>query len=144
MSTIVAYTVLALTAVAAIVLPRSVRRFTLAREPGRLRVDAFTLIGEIAILLDTLWGTLASLGLDWGRMNEFLLAISFVLGVPMYLLDVWLGYRVAIGLLGLVVFRWLMVGISWRGSLLLFLAFALLQSSKLRRWAQRADHRRLE
>jgi hypothetical protein len=95
--------------------------------------------------VDTLWGGVAALILDPGRPNEFALAIGLVLGFPMYALDVWLNRRVAICLWMLWLFRWvaasfagptLMIASIWRGNVLLILAFALLQWSKLRRAAR--------
>lgn len=81
------------------------------------------------------------LGLDLRQTNELVLGISLVLGLPMYLLDLWLKKRIAFGLIGLFLFRWAVRCLSgpspvlyspWRGNILLILALVLLQSSKLR------------
>jgi hypothetical protein len=112
-----------------------------AIEPKRHRIDSLTLLAGVVILLDSVWGGIATLGLDWSRTNELVMGISFVLGIPMYLLDVWINKRIAICLLGLFFFRWVarcfggstpVLCNPWSGSLLLILAFALLQWSKLR------------
>ena len=108
----------------------------------RHRVDSLALVGGFVILVDTLWGGLAALGLDLSRMNELVLAISFVLGFPIYLLDLWINKRIAISMLGLILFRWIATCFAgptpglcspWFGNQLLIVAFVLLQFSKLRR-----------
>jgi hypothetical protein len=69
--------------------------------------------------------------------------ISLLLGFPMYLLDLWLKKRVAFSLLVLFLFRWAVRSFGgptpvfgnpfdWPVGILLFLALALLQWSKLR------------
>ena len=99
------------------------------------------------MLLDTIWGALAALGLDLGRMNELVLSISLVLGLPLYLLDFWIDSRIAFSLLGLFFFRWIAVCIGgptpvlvapWRGNVLLVAAFILLQSYKSAKSSQKA------
>lgn len=108
----------------------------------RHRVDLLVLIGAFIMLVDTAWGGMAALGLDLSRTNELVMAISFVLGLPIYLLDIWINKRIAISMLGLFLFRWIATCFGGptpvlcnplRGSVLLILAFALLQQSKLRR-----------
>lgn len=100
------------------------------------------LIGGLVMLVDTAWGGIAALGLDLSRTNELVMAVGFVLGLPMYLLDVWINKRIAISMLGLFVFRWIATCFGGptpilcnplRGSVLLILGVALLQLSKLRR-----------
>jgi hypothetical protein len=48
----------------------------------RQRFDSLALLGAFVVLVDTVWGAVAALGLDLSRMNELVLAISFVLGFP--------------------------------------------------------------
>ena len=114
---------------------------SLTTESKKSRIDSLAGIGGFLILLDTIWGVLAALGLDLSRTNELLMAISFVLGLPMYLLDLWINKKIAICLLGLFLFRWVarcfdgstfVLCNPWRGSEFLVLAFVLLQWSKLR------------
>jgi hypothetical protein len=118
------------------------RWMSFTMEPMKRRVDSLALIGGFAILVDTLWGGLALLGLDLARMNELVLGISLVLGLPIYLLDLWMGRRIAISMLGLFLFRWIATCFAgptpvlcspWRGSVLLISALVLLQLSKVRR-----------
>ncbi len=106
------------------------------------RDDSLALIGGFIMLVDTGWGGIAALGLDLSRMNELVLAISFVLGFPIYLLDLWLDKRIAMSMFGLFLFRWIALCFGgptpvfcspWRVSVLLIVAFVLLQLSKLRR-----------
>jgi len=95
--------------------------------------------------LDTIWGGMAALGLDLSRVNELLMAISFVLGLPAYMLDLRNGSRIAKWLLTLLVLRWwarcygtqdLLLCNPLRGSVLLVVSLVLLQLSKLRRQAK--------
>lgn len=106
------------------------------------RMSPLVLLGGIAILLDTVWGGIAVLGLDLGRGNELVMGISFVLGLPTYLLDLWLNRRIAVFLIGLFFFRW--IARCFGGptpvlcnpldySIFLILAFTFLQWAKLRR-----------
>jgi hypothetical protein len=104
-------------------------------------IDSLALLGGLAVLLDGVWGGIASLGLDWSRSSEIVLGASLVLGLPAYLLDLWIGKRVPLVLLGLFIFRWLarcyggptfVLCNPLRGSVLLIVAFALLQWSRLR------------
>jgi hypothetical protein len=107
----------------------------------RGRIDFLVLVGGTLMLVDTVWGGLAALGLNLSRTNELLLGISFVLGVPAYLLDVWLNKRIAIAMIALFLGRWIatsyagptpLLSSPWRGNVMLIAAFLLLQSSKLR------------
>jgi hypothetical protein len=106
-------------------------------------LDNLTIIGGIVIALDTLFGILAILGLDLKRPNELLMGISFVLGLPVYILDVRHNNRVAIGLWILFLVRWIARCFGgatpticspfvWPVGILLFTAVVLLQISKLR------------
>lgn len=110
----------------------------------KTRFGLLTLMSGLLMLLDTAWGIAADLGLDWSRSNEVVLGVSLALGLPAYLLDLWTTRRVRLPvfLLGLFVFRWLARcygGTSFvlcnplRGSVLLIVAFALLQYSTLRK-----------
>src|SRR5271156_1585290 len=110
----------------------------------KTRFDLLTIVVGILMLLDTAWGIAADLGLDWSRTNEVVLGVSLALGLPAYLLDLWTAKRVQVPvfLLGLFVFRWVarcfggttfLLCNPLRGSLLLIVAFALLQYSRLRK-----------
>jgi hypothetical protein len=108
----------------------------------RHRVDSLVLIGGFITLIDTVWGGLASLGLDSNRTNQLVMAISLILGFPVYLFDLWMDKRIAISMIGLFFFRWIarcfagsapVLCNPWRGSVLLIFAIVLLQVSKLRR-----------
>jgi hypothetical protein len=110
------------------------------------QVDLVTLIGGLIMLLDTAWGVAADLGLDWSRTNEVVLGVSLALGLPAYLLDLWTTKRVRVPvfLVGLFIFRWLarcfggptfVLCNPLRGSVLLIVAFALLQYPSLRKVA---------
>jgi hypothetical protein len=111
-------------------------------ESLKRRVDSLTLIGGLIALVDSAWGGFAAIGLDSTRTNELVLAISLVLSFPAYVLDLWIDDRIAVSLIAVFLFRWIAVCFGgptvvfcwpWRGSILLILAFVLLQSSKLRR-----------
>ncbi len=117
-------------------------------ESMRHRVDFLALVGGFVMVVDTVGGGMAALGLDLGRMNELVLAISLVLGFPIYLLDIWINKRIAVSMLGLFLFRWIatcfagptpVLGSPWRGNVLLIVAFVLLQFSKLRQ-ERKAGH----
>ncbi len=54
----------------------------------RSRFDSLALAAGVAALADTSLGAVVSLGLDLRRTNELVFAISFLLALPMYLLDV--------------------------------------------------------
>jgi hypothetical protein len=114
---------------------------SLTIELMKRRIDFLALIGGFVILLDSVWGGMAAAWLDWNRVNELALGISFVLGAPIYLLDLWMDKRIAISMLGLFFFRWIATWFAgptpvlcspWRGNVLFILAFVLLQLSKLR------------
>jgi hypothetical protein len=106
---------------------------------GRLR-DALVALGGLLMLVDSVWGAIAALGLDLSLKNELALALSFVLGFPLYLLDFWTGKRIAFALIALFLFRWIALCFAgpvfafcspWPGSALLICAFLLLQWSKV-------------
>jgi hypothetical protein len=108
----------------------------------RNTIDSLALIAGVVVLMDSLWGGIAALGLDLSRTNQLILGISLILGFPTYLLDLWLESRIAISMFGLFVFRWLATCFAgptpvlcnpWRGNILLIVAIVLLQFSKLRR-----------
>lgn len=97
----------------------------------------------VAALLDTVVGVMINLGLDPSRTYDLVFGSTLVLGFPMYLLDLWLKKRFAFFLLGLFLFRWAVRCLGgptpvlgnpfdWPVGILLFLALALLQWSKLR------------
>lgn len=109
-------------------------------ESKRHPVDSLALIGGLAICVDSVGGGIASLGLDWSRPNQIALGASLVLGLPAYLVDLWIGKRVPVVLLRLFLFRWFarcyggptfVLCNPLRGSILLIVAFALLQWSSL-------------
>ena len=122
---------------------------SLVTEPIKRRLDSLALIGGFVILTDTMWGGLAALGLDLSKMNELALGISFVLGFPTYLLDLWMDTRIAVLVLGLFFFRRIATCFGgpapvlcnpFPGSVLLLSAFVLLQLSKGRRADQSKSH----
>lgn len=106
----------------------------------RRRLGPLALLGASIMLLETAWGSFASFGLDLGRLDDFLLALSLVLPFPMYLIDLWIGRRVALCLIALFLFRWAVSGLllgsgpvpPWSHNGLLLVAFALLQVSRVR------------
>jgi hypothetical protein len=104
-------------------------------------------------LLDTAIGSTSLMWLDLGRTNELLTAITFVLGVPMYLIDLRLKKPVAIGLLTLITCRWAVLNagtwpprfsdlFAWPMGILLTLSFVFLQLSRLRRVEKSAQDSR--
>jgi hypothetical protein len=106
-------------------------------------VSALVVLAGVAALLDTVIGGMAMLGLDLSRPNELVMGISFILGFPMYLLDLWLKRRIPIALLTLFLLRWvarcfggptpvLCNPFIWPVGILLFLAIVFLQWSRLR------------
>jgi len=115
-------------------------------ELSRKRLEPLLVLGGLVSLVDTIWMGLATLGLDLSRTNELILAISFVLGFPAYLVDSRTNKRIAISLLVLITFRWIATCFAgptpvlcspWRGNQFLIVAFVLLQASKLRREVKR-------
>lgn len=75
------------------------------------RHSIFAWTGGLAILagllalIDTLWGALIVLGLGWDSASAAVLAISFVLGLPAYLLDASIKGRVVIVLPAVILLR---------------------------------------
>lgn len=119
-------------------------RMSLTISSGKHRFDSLAIVGGFVALLDTAVGGIVLLGLDLSRTNELVFGVSLVLGMPMYLLDLWINNRLAICLLWLFLFRWgaqcflgprpsLSNPFVWPVGLLLFVALVLLQASKLRR-----------
>jgi hypothetical protein len=113
----------------------------LTTESKSRRIGYMAVLGGILMLIDTLWGGIAVLPLDWGSVAEIALGISLVIGFPMYMLDFWSGKRLVLFLPALFIFRWITeisVGTStalvrpWRGSVLLIAASVLLQLTKSR------------
>lgn len=109
---------------------------------GRLN-NVLVLVGGLFMLVDSIWGALAALGLDLSLKNELALGLSFVLGLPLYFVDVWTGKRIAFALIALFLFRWIALCFAgptfvfcspWPGSALLICAFVLLQWSKAHGW----------
>jgi hypothetical protein len=101
-----------------------------------------TVIGGCLMVIDSLWGVLAVLGIGFDGILAIGLDISLVAGLPAYALDWRAGRRMIVFLPALYLFRWLVVsqigpapyhmGPPWRGSVLLFVASVLLQLSKLK------------
>jgi len=115
---------------------------SLAMKFVRNKIDSLTLSGGIVMLLDSIWGGIIVLGLDLRHPYELVLAISLVIGFPVYILDLWIDKRIPIFMIGLFLFRWIVrcFGVPvpalcnpLRGSVLLIAAFVLFQWSKLRR-----------
>ena len=98
------------------------------------------LFGSGVMALDSAWGGLCALGLDWYNFNEALLGITFILGLPSYVCDIWIGSRVAVILPGLFIFRWIATCFAGgtyqacnplRCNVLLIVGFGILQLCKL-------------
>jgi hypothetical protein len=101
-------------------------------------------VAGLLALLDTAIGATSLMWLNLGRRDELLIGISFVLGAPMYLLDLRLKKRLAICLLTLLVCRWAILSagawpprfsdlFAWPMGILLTLSFVFLQLSRLPR-----------
>lgn len=108
----------------------------------RGRLSTLALLGAMAALLDTVWGVLAILGLDLSRGNEPLMGVTFVLGLPVYLLDLYSSKRIAFGLVTLFLLRWIaccfggptaVLCSPWKINGLIILAIVLLEAAKWRR-----------
>ena len=117
--------------------------------------DPLVTLSGVAAALDTLMGIIINLALDPSRAFDLVFGFSLLLGFPSYLLDRRLKKRFAFCLLAVFLFRWavlsvggltpgpvdlsewleglLLFPIEWPVGILLFLALALLQWSKLRR-----------
>jgi hypothetical protein len=113
--------------------------FSLIEHKNRLS-HALLILGGVAALLDTVIGLIINLGLDHSRPYDNLLGISFVLGLPMYLLDVRLKKRFVFFLAFLFLSRSVIrsaprhvIGnpIDWPVGILLFSALVLLQLYKV-------------
>jgi hypothetical protein len=113
-------------------------------EEKRQSVRSLAIIGGIVVTIDTFIGSLYLIMLDVKGPYDFSVAFTLVLGLPIYLLDVWHGKRIAYGLWTLFLIRWIVrcfAGstpslcnpVVWPIGVLLFTAAALLQTSKLLR-----------
>jgi len=101
------------------------------------------------MLIDSLWGVIAVLPLDWRQLPHLVVGISFVIGLPCYLLDALTRRRMLVFLPALLLYRWIALGLlvkphtvagPWRVCVLLILASLLLQWSKLRARAEGIVH----
>ena len=106
------------------------------------RIGDVGMFGAFLMLIDTLWGGIAVLPFDWGELIDIVLGISLVIGLPMYILDLWSKRRFIAFLPSLFVIRYVAMvyastpptlGPPWLGSKLLIAASVLLQWAKLRR-----------
>jgi len=98
------------------------------------------LFAGFLIIIDTVWGAIAVLPLDWTRLNEAVLGVSFLIGLPAYVFDLRRDGRGLVFLPAVVVMRWLAesyaafpapLGRPWTGNLLIIAGSLLLQWSKL-------------
>lgn len=105
------------------------------------RIGSLTLLAGCLMLIDTVWGAIAVIPFDWSRLSEAVLGISFLIGLPAYLLDVWRKGRVVIFLPAVILLRGFAESyagsppaLRWQfaGNQLLIVASILLQFSKLR------------
>lgn len=115
---------------------------SLTIESTRARIGYLSVFGGFLMLIDTLWGAIAVLPFDWYRPSDITVGISFVMGLPAYILDSWSKKRIIIFLPALLVFRWLALSLlakpptligPWRVNVLIIVASILLQWSKLRK-----------
>jgi hypothetical protein len=94
-------------------------------------------------LLDTVIGTMTIAFFGLGLALDRAIAISFLLGFPMYVLDLLIKRQLAICLLSLIVCRWALLTFgtwpphptdpfAWPMGILLTLSFVFLQLSRLR------------
>lgn len=105
-------------------------------------------LAGLMMLIDTAWGVAAVLPFDWSVPTDTVLGISFLLGLPAYLLDFWRKGRVVIFLPAVILLRGFAeynagspatVGwqptLGWQlwGNQLLIATFLILQWSKLQR-----------
>ena len=104
-------------------------------------------VGALLMLIETLWGAIAVLPLDWHRLPDIVVGISFVVGLLSYLLDALSKKRIIIFLPALFLFRWLALSVATthpsllaplQVNVLLIPASMLLQWSKRRRPARAA------
>jgi hypothetical protein len=112
------------------------------------RVGDPAVLGWLLMMIDSLWGAVAVLGIGFDRPLDIALDISLVAGLPAYALDTWSKSRLTVFLPALYLFRWLVashigpapyhLGPPWRGGLLLLMASVLLQWFKLRKSAGRS------
>lgn len=113
-------------------------------EPTKISLVFGAILGGVAVLLDTVIGTIIFAWADFRSMGELVFGISFLLAIPMYLIDLLTKKRIAFCLAGLFLLRWavrclagptpgLVNPFEWPSGTLLFAAFVLLQWSKLRK-----------
>lgn len=76
-----------------------------ARHPILAWTGGLAILAGLLALIDTLWGALIVLGLGWDSPIAAVLAISFVLGLPAYLLDASIKWRVVIVLPSVILLR---------------------------------------
>jgi hypothetical protein len=107
----------------------------------RGRLSVLALLAALAALIDTIWGVFAVLGLDLSQRNELLMGITFVLGLPSYLLDLYISKRVAFGLISVFLLRWVaccfggptaVLCSPWKINAMIIVAFVLLETAKWR------------
>jgi hypothetical protein len=100
------------------------------------------MLGGSLMLIDTLWGVVPVLGIGFEPLLDVPLDISLVAGLPAYMLDAWSRVRIVVFLPALYLLRWFVwthIGRAphhwgsppWGGTVLLIVASALLQWSKL-------------
>jgi hypothetical protein len=109
------------------------------------------MLGGSLMLIDTVWGALAVLGIGFEPLLDIPLDVSLVAGLPAYVLDAWSRSRIIVFLPALYLLRWYVgshigsapndVSPPWRGSVLLIVASGLLQWSKLQKSADGSQHR---
>ena len=102
------------------------------------------MFGGWLILVDTLWGSIAAVDVDWSRPIEFALGVSLLIGLPMFVLDFRAKRRIDLYLPSLFLFRAIAKTYIAAGdysmdigavSLFLLGASVLLQLSKLKKRA---------
>jgi hypothetical protein len=117
--------------------------------PLREQTVIVIIVGGLLMLLESLWGVVAVLPFDWRQLPNLVVGISFVIGLPCYLLDSLARRRTLVFLPALLLYRWIALGLlvkphtlvgPWRVCVLLILASLLLQWSKLRTPAQGIVH----
>lgn len=108
--------------------------------PTLARIGGMLALGWVLMLIDSLWGGLAVLGIGFSGILNIALSLGLVAGLPAYALDVRSERRIIVFLPALYVLRWIVegnigpalhVGPPWRGSWLLIVAAVLLQWCKL-------------
>lgn len=114
---------------------------SLAAASPKARIGYLSILGGFATLIDLVWGAIAVLPFDWTLPHEAVLGVSFLIGLPAYLLDFRRKGRVVIFLPAVILLRGFAesyagsphaLGWQLRGNELLIAAYLLLQWSKLR------------